>query len=290
MKKVISVLIVCVLAFAMCVPAFAADSRLNYVLIGDSITEGYGIDNPDEACYGRIIADTNGYTYRNFGRVATDSDDLAERLQEGSNYDYWYGIRDAVADADIISLSIGANDYLANDDVYRLAAGALFRLNNKKLDAIAEHFYDNLCVIIAEMRALNPDAVILLQTVYSVWYGFAANAFDASAQRCNRMIEKYDREHPGMVTICDISPAMNGKPENLADDCVHPNAQGNVAIARLILAQLHDLGLGENTEPVVNTPGVDYNLFEQMIENRFLAKLVSFLVKVLTGNAANIGR
>ena len=243
-----------------------------------------GYNNVDvEACYGRIVADTNGYNYTNYAVVATDSSDLLMRLN-----DYW-SYQHAVEWADVISLSIGANDYLANPDAVSLTIGALFRLNYKQLDKIADGFYDNLCLIIDRITELNPDAVILLQRVYSVWYGFAANAFDAAASRCNSVIDKYAEEHPGRVVICDITPAMNGVHENLADDCVHPNAAGNVAIARIVLAQLKDLGLGTATEPVVNVQGIDYNFYVKQF-GTVPGKLITFIVKVLTGNGANLNR
>lgn len=282
MKKAIAALLTVLLCFSLSVPAFAK-APLNYLLLGDSIAEGYGIENSDEACYGRIVADTNGYSYSNYAVVATDSSDLLTRLENYSSY------QNAVAWADIISLSIGANDYLANPSAVSLTIGALLKLNYKTLDKIADGFYDNLCLIIDRMIELNPDAVILLQKVYSVWYGFAANAFDAAASRCNGVIEKYAAEHPGKVIICDITPAMNGIHENLADDCVHPNAAGNVAIARIVLAQLKDLGLGTETEPVVNVQGIDYNFYVRQF-GPLAGKVIEYLVKTLTGNSANLKR
>ena len=291
MKKLIALILCAALAAGCCMPAFAGNAtapRLRYVLLGDSIAEGYGIMNPDEACYGRIVADTNGYEYRNFGRTATDSAELLERISEGGLYDVYYGARDAIAQADIISLSIGGNDYFDNPDVYKLAVGAFFMVNGRELDAIAESFYQNLCAIIDEIAGLNPDATILVQNVYCVWYGVAAHIYKACSNRVNAMIERYDREHPGAVYICDVAPAMEGHPERLADDCVHPNAAGNVAIAQVVLEQLAELGLGTQTEPVVNTPGIDYNFFEEYYENKAVARLLSVLIKVVTGNAAKL--
>ena len=282
MKKIIAVLLSLAMALGCCLPALAAEEpseRLNYLLLGDSIAEGYGIDNSYEACYGKIVADTNGYGYENDARVATDSGDLLRRVTE------YYWIRYDIQQADIISISIGANDYFANDDVYKLAVGAFFMVNGKELDAIAENFYGNLCAIIEEIRSLNPDATILLQNVYCVWYGIAAHIYKACSGRVNAMIEKYADEHPGEVHLCDISPAMNGHPERLAADCVHPNAAGNEAIAAVVLRQLYDLGLGTETTPVINTPGVDYNYFEEYYENKALARFLTVLVRVVTGNA-----
>ena len=282
MKKLLSILLAAVLTATCCLPALAAQGdRLNDLLLGDSIAEGYGVENSDEACYGRIVADTNGYNYENYARVAMDSSELLERISEETGYFY---IRNAIADADIISLSIGGNDYFDNPDVVKLAVGAFFMVNGKELDAIAEQFYENLCAIISEIRALNPEATILLQELYCVWYGVAAHIYKACTDRVNAMIEKYDKEHPGAVVLCDISPAMDGHPERLADDCVHPNAAGNVAIAEVVLQQLYDLGLGTETTPVINTPGVDNNFFEKYYENPIVARVLTVLIKTLTGN------
>ena len=282
MKKLLAVLLAAVLAASCCLPAFAAEERhLRYLLLGDSIAEGYGVENPDEACYGRIVADTDGYDYENYARVAMDSGELLERLSEETGYFY---IRSAVARADIISLSIGGNDYFDHPDVVNLAVGAFFMVNGKKLDGIAEQFYENLCAVIGEIKALNPDATILLQKLYCVWYGVAAHIYTACTGRVNAMIEKYDKEHPGAVVLCDISPAMDGHQERLADDCVHPNAAGNAAIAEVVLRQLYDLGLGTETTPVVNHPGVDYNFFEKYYDNKTVARLLTVLIKTLTGN------
>ena len=190
-----------------------------------------------------------------------------------------------IAWADIISISIGANDYFDNDDVYTLAVGAFFMLNNKQLDEIADQFYLNLCAIIDTIKTLNPDVTILLQNVYDgVWYGIAEHLYKACVNRVNDKIYQFDREHPGAVEICDISPAMNGHPERLAADCVHPNAAGNVAIAEVVLQQLYDLGLGTQTTPVINTPGEDWNYFERFYENKVLARFLTVLVRLVTGN------
>lgn len=280
MKKLIALLLTLALAAGCCLPALAAETpRLNYLLLGDSIAQGYGIENRKEACYGKIVADTNGYNYLNYAWVATDSSELLEDITEDEVY-----TQAAIAWADIINISIGANDYFDNDDVYKLAVGAFFMVNDKELDGIADQFYRNLCDIIGTIKTLNPDAVILLQKVYTVWYGIAAHMYKACAGRVNAMIDKYEKEHPGDVEICDISPAMDGHPERLASDCVHPNAAGNVAIAEVVLQQLYDLGLGTETVPVVNTPGIDYNYFEKYYENKVLARFLTVFIKLLTGN------
>lgn len=284
MKKIISLtLTITIVLSSFVISVNAEDKKLNYLLLGDSITEGFGVANPDQASYGKIVADTNGWNYANESRMARDSDRLLYMLNNT------YQMIENVKKADVISLSIGANDYLANDEVVALVAGALFGLNNKKLNAIADNYYNNLCLIIDRIKELNPNAVILMQNYYNAWSGFAYIAYNAGSERVNKMIYKYIDAHSDAVTLCDISPAMKGHKEYLADDCVHPNAKGNIAIAKLVLKQLYDMGIGTAVDPVINAEGIDYNYFESYIDERF-GGLITVIVKILTGNAVNLFR
>ena len=54
-----------------------------------------------------------------------------------------------------------------------------------------------------------------------------------------------------------------------------------------MLILLKNLGLGENTEPVILTPGVDYNFYRQSFGNAFGA-VVWQLVRFLTGNVPGL--
>lgn len=279
LRKILSViLMVGILTGMLCSFGNAYTSQKTYLLLGDSITQGFGVKNPEEACYGKIVADTNGYNYINDAVTARDSNRLRTMVEQS------YSMRYDIARADIISLSIGSNDYLANDEVVSLVIGAILGTNNKKLDEIAENFYENLCAIIDEIHILNPNVVILLQDDYVTWRGVAGKAFKAGVSRVNAVIDRYLENHPNSnVYLCDIAPAITGYNDRVADDCVHPNAKGNVEIAKIVLRQLYDMGLGENTEPVVNVEGIDYNFFEEEY-GMVPGKLITVIVKTLTGN------
>lgn len=279
MKKFLSLALSICLMLSVCIfYGSAADEEKTYLLLGDSITAGFGVKNPDEASYGKIVSDTNGYKYINDAVVARTSD----RLRKFVELDYY--MRRDIEKADIISLSIGANDYFANDEVVSLVIGAILGTNNKKLNEIAENYYVNLCAIIDEIHSLNPDVVILVQNVYTAWTGLAGKAYKAGAGRVNKMIDRYLEANPDSgVYLCDISPAITAGSGTLASDCVHPNAKGNVEIAKIILGRLYDMGLGTQTEPVINTPGIDYNFFEEEY-GIVTGKLLTVIVKTLTGN------
>ena len=59
------ILSVVMLLCAFNLGAFAQEEKLSYLVLGDSIGYGSGLRNSKEACYGKIVADTNGYDYAN---------------------------------------------------------------------------------------------------------------------------------------------------------------------------------------------------------------------------------
>ena len=104
-KRGLSVLMSLLLALGCCVIAAAAEDAPHYVVLGDSIAFGSGLSNPRQAVYGRIVADTNGYAYDNFAVPGHTTQNLLQRMQNEQ-------VKTAIADADIISISIGGNNFL----------------------------------------------------------------------------------------------------------------------------------------------------------------------------------
>ena len=268
MKKLIKIIavILTVAIAAVCVvmPYFnvsAVEGKLNYLLLGDSIAFGAGIVNPDEACYGKIVADTNGYNYKNCCVSGYNSTALLAHMLLPA-------VSDAIKEADIISLSIGGNDFLTSNMVQLgIEAGAFNNLET--FDKIAENFYENYCRIIEKIRELNPDAVILAQTLYNPMHNALNEIYQAGADRLNAVYRRYLKENPGSIVIVDVGKAFEGHPEYIADDCVHPNSIGNEIIAKLVLKTLKDLGLGKTDVPVIAVEGMDfgtYRLFKFAID------------------------
>ncbi len=175
--------------------AFGSGEGLNFLVLGDSISEGFGIENGDEAGYARIVCDTEGYDYLNYSRVATDTSDLISRLETKEE------IRNAVKEADIINLSIGSNNYLANSKVVLITIGALLGVNNKELDDIAQWIYEDYLKIIDILRELNPDAVLIFDNVYCSWEGLGRIPFNRAVVRVNAALEKAKEAKPGVIKI-----------------------------------------------------------------------------------------
>lgn len=247
MKKIIAVLIA--LTMLTCfIPLADADEPLRYVLIGDSIAFGSGVYNSTEACYGKIVADTNGYIYDNYAVSGFTSGNVISTLQQSE-------VISAVEKADIISISVGGNDFLQQNIPLLVSQAAVGIYTH--LDNIEKNLYKNLATIITTIREVNPDVVILMQTLYNTHIGVLGAIYDLAIPRVNRVIYGYLDENPGAYLLLDVAAAFDGHPEYVAADTIHPSAEGNIAIAELVLAKLYELGLGTNLTPVVNAAGID---------------------------------
>lgn len=258
-KKIIAVVLAVVMSISMVAVFASAEEPLNYLVLGDSIGWGAGVLNHDDACFGRIVANTNGYNYFNQAVNGHRTQDLLRRLDNET-------VAQDVAKADIISISIGGNDYLVNNMPALIAQA--FRGNYAGFDEIIETSKANLADIIAKIKALNPDVVILLQTLYNPRNDDVHDAYQYAVELINAMVYECAEQNPGMVEVADVGSAFTGHiDEYIAADQIHPSADGNIAIAKVVLQKLYDLGLGTQTEPVLVAQGI-----EQM--NPFMTKIM----------------
>lgn len=253
MKKILSI----VLALALCFCSFTVVSSANddkpfYLVLGDSIAYGSGLGNPTEACYGKIVADTNDYEYVNYSVPRHTTTNLIARLSQPE-------VIDALKKADIISISIGGNDFLLGN-LTELIFNVMVLKDYSPLDTIAAKFFENFSTIVGIINEHNPDAVILMQTLYNPQSGYLREPYQMAADRLNAAVEQFAEENPGEIIIVDIGSALGDDPANFADDDIHPSANGNMIIAQTILDKLYEIGLGKTTVAVVSVPATDISI------------------------------
>lgn len=250
LKKALAVLLAVITVFSVLAVSAAAAGRKNYVLIGDSIAYGQGIANSQDACYGKIVADTNGYNYANYAVDGYTSSALLKYL----DVDF---VAAGIKKANIISVSIGGNDFLTSNIAGLLISGKFG--SGSKFDSIGEKFSANFAAIISKIKKLNSSAAILVQTVYNPSRGFFSDVYQKGADTINGAIRSYLSAHKGAFVIVDVASAFAGHArEYIAADTIHPNAKGNLVIAKLVLQKLKSLGLGSATEPVIKNPAIDW--------------------------------
>ena len=195
-KKVIAALLVIAL-LACCVAALAAcnkneeERKTEIVYLGDSIAEDILGASPlglrHEYAYANVIGRRNDYTYYNHSVSGHLTRDLRAILEnEDLDYDRARGLLLHVSEADIIHISILGNDVLQDrmDGAFETEP---VTMHNIILEAAEEEYtsidrvlngdtvggvttagsVENIKAIVDALRRLNPDALIIFQSVYN---------------------------------------------------------------------------------------------------------------------------
>ena len=253
MKKITAIVLSLVMFFGVfSICGYAENQKKFYLVLGDSIAYGSGTSNSKEACYGKIVTDTNGYEYANHSVPSHTTTNLINRLKQDV-------VVEDLKKADIISISIGGNDFLMSN-LIGLMFDSIVLGDHSEYDKIADGFYTNLCEIIKIINSHNADAVILMQTLYNPQSGYLRAPYQEGADRINAAIERYNTENPGEIVIVDVGSALGDDMGNYADDEIHPSAKGNEIIAQKIIDKLYELTLGNNVAPVINAKGNDIEI------------------------------
>jgi len=185
-------------ALVMAIPTAAADAERTIIFFGDSITAGYGLDNPDDAFPGRIGVriEEAGLPYR------VVSAGLSGETSAGGLRRVDWILRQP---CDVFVLALGGNDGLRGIDPAEIER--------------------NLVGILAKVRAKNPDAALVIagmqifpsmgedyRTAYRAAFPAAAAASEATL-------------------IPFLLEGVGGVPELNLGDGIHPTAEGHRIVA-----------------------------------------------------------
>lgn len=215
----------------------------NYLALGDSIAEGYLFNGAIGNSYADYLASDclpkNTNLNKHFAITGATSNDLLEDLQENEPYienEETYFIEDAIKNADLITLTIGANDLL---DIVE------FDMDNYSMSYnIGEVFqtllklHNNLDLILTNIRALNDTVPIYVTSYYFPFSKATGEQVDEIQPYMQKLFELIK-----LVTISneahyvDISYVVKGHHLPNAYD-IHPNEEGYKAIANAICEQI----------------------------------------------------
>jgi len=200
------------------------------VVLGDSIAAGYGVAS--EESYAWLLAQANGFELSNFAYDGNDSTFLRWEIVLEQH------IREAISDADIIIISIGGNDFLLAEglDGFKSLIWRSIRGDRSFMPPIWENFAEKFAETIPVIRALNPDAKLIVQTLYNSAprLPFLRRTFDIAVEGINEGIYTYLEQQPNAFLVADIYSAFDSRSGMIARDMVHPSVDGHVIIAHVL--------------------------------------------------------
>ncbi|MGN1096125.1 MAG: SGNH/GDSL hydrolase family protein [Eubacteriales bacterium] len=283
MKK-ISALIFC-LIFAVSIFIFSGNSlaaQKKYVALGDSIAAGYGLSNAADA-YPSIIAEDHSLSLLN---LAVSGDTSANMLNIISN-------SPSIKNAALITISIGGNDLIGNRNIviskalydkfaptlgrnatialiksitiegYFDASGVNFDTIDADINRIYSELSSNLKTSINILRANNPDAIIIVHTLYNPYIGNPAYRILGNdvgeliapfISRINATYSSVQSATGNAFTIVDVASGMNGNTSFFYDNWdFHPTKEGHAYIASTLSGAYSSLKPADTTATTATT-------------------------------------
>lgn len=196
--------------------------ELLYLALGDSLTRGIGDKEKRYGWTGRLADEMEKWPsiahveLDNRGKNGRRSDQLLKLLKKG-HYD------EQLVEADLLSISIGGND------VMKVIKNDLFRLSTtipleEELDVYRERYRD----IIAYIRALNPDAPLIILGFYNPFTLITdeENDFNGIMDRFNAVMEAQAIEDVNACFVPVDDLFLTNDDLVYHTDYFHPNAQG----------------------------------------------------------------
>jgi len=203
------------------------------LVLGDSIGTGAGATTTyaDELA-ARLDPPAD---IRNLARNGWTTVDLLAALRDDPPF------RGAVAEADLVTVTIGGNDLLAARRAYLDGTcGGADGLDCVRT-AVAQ-LAERWDAIAAELTALaREDATIATATIYDPFRGVTSDAavtatLDGYLAQANAAIRERAEAHG--IAVAPVAEAFADRPDLISDDGIHPNDAGHERIAEVLAGML----------------------------------------------------
>jgi len=211
--------------------AYFSNKEMNIVAIGDSLTQGVG-DSTKQGGYVGILDNTINQNnqvanFYNFGHRGDRTDQLRKRLDNPK-------VSSAIQDADIILITIGANDIMQvlKDNITNLT------LNKFREERV--HYEARLRDIFSEIRRLNADANIFLIGFYNPYDKYFKDIKELAiiVDEWNGTGEAITEELENVAFIPTSDLFDKTDKDLIAEDNFHPNNRGYQLMAKRVLMYL----------------------------------------------------
>lgn len=179
--------------------------------IGDSITEGFGIEWQSQNSYPSLLDSIlgDGYEVMNFGRSSTT-------MMQTGNFPYWSAKEfNNVLEykADVVILKLGTND------------AKLFQWDKEKFMTSYQNMIDTL-------KSINPE--ITIKICLPAWV--AKKRWEITDSVVSNYVIPATKEiaKENSLEIIDIYTLLQNHDEQFLDDGIHPNKAGLLSMAEEI--------------------------------------------------------
>lgn len=249
----------------------AAKTVPTYVAIGDSITQGTGMKEKENCFVNQFTKllqdDIPELTSYNYGKQGDTITDTLTKVREDKE------LRKRLSNATYISITTGGNDilkiasdtaknithtnyrkakkipkYIKNENVAKMILLYLQKGSTKeKLNDFLNTFTENYHALLEELIALNPNAIILNQTIYNPAsgseYESLAQAIDYVTVKMNAVIsdEVYEQDSERILLTDTYALFKNQAPRyvRIMKDDIHPTKEGHQLIADSLYETLY---------------------------------------------------
>lgn len=222
------------------IPTNFVPKSLHVVGLGDSLTQGVGDEENKGGYFERVASDLTeweGISFvetENLAKRGRRSDQLAEQLEEAD-------IQASIEDADVIFITIGGND------IMKVLKANLFKLKTKPFYKELGKYEERLDKIFGTIRALNPDAPIVMSGLYNpiLLITDEVKEFDDIIDDWNAAIEtRIELDgNSCFVPVADLFEENTNIVYHT--DFFHPNAQGYTLMEERYVKYLEECGLQE---------------------------------------------
>lgn len=259
MKKIL----ICAAIFLAAVSGNGTEKKLGSVtVIGDSIASGYGLTeyvsgNNYSAIdsFGNLLGAESGH-YENYAVDGRRSDELFSAISDENS-----PLTRSVSEADNVVISIGGNDFLkpmldaiktsalTDTDFFLsilegdISAGRISEYSNGILQSAltaarnvdVEGSVSNIRKITDKISALNPDAKIIVLTVYNPFAGnvLLTAASEAAEEKLSELNDGIKSLEGGNILVADIYEVFKGHESgytNIGRLDIHPSSAGHYKI------------------------------------------------------------
>src|SRR5699024_5402039 len=209
--------------------AYFANKESHVVAIGDSLTEGVG-DETNNGGYVGIIDDIVNEkkqvaTFDNFGKRGNRSEQMLERME-------YPDIDSALRDADVILITIGAND------IMKIVRENITNLQIEAFKREREKYEERLRDIFDGMVERNDHADIYLLGFYNPFKRyFKIRELDTIVNEWNKTGKDLSHEYDqiSFIPTKDLFDDAEEDEELFAEDNYHPNIKGYQKMAKRVL-------------------------------------------------------